>query len=113
VDLTGYDLSSVLWDLGVDNGFKLYANGALVASDNAEGFTFRWEYSGGFAGTLVPGANVIAVALEDHGGFTAFDMQITGDRVPGVPDSGSTVLLLGLTLGGLSCLRTRLAKGVR
>ena len=27
IDLTGVDLSSVLWDLGVDNGFNLYSNG--------------------------------------------------------------------------------------
>lgn len=74
VDLTGIDLSSADWGLGVDNGFKLYANGVLVGSGNAEGYTFRWEYTGGFGTALVPATNVIAVALEDHGGATAFDM---------------------------------------
>lgn len=81
IDLTGIDLSTVLWGLGVDNGFKLYANGTLVASGYAEGYTFRWEYSGGFGSALVPGVNVIAVALEDRGGATAFDMEITGTPV--------------------------------
>ena len=27
---------------------------------------------------LVPGLNIVAVALEDHGGETAFDMAISG-----------------------------------
>ena len=72
IDLTDIDLPSVQWDLGVDNGFKLYANGLLVAQDNAEGYTFRWEYSRDFDGTLVDGVNVIALALEDHGACTDF-----------------------------------------
>lgn len=88
IDLTGIDLSTVTWGLGVDNGFTLYANGGLpVASGNAEGYTFQWEYSGSFGSSLVPGVNVIAVALEDHGGCTAFDMEITGTPVPPVTDS--------------------------
>jgi hypothetical protein len=83
VDLTGFDLSTVHWDLGVDNGFKLYANGILVASATAHGYTFRWEYSGGFGGALVSGVNYIALALDDYGTSTAFDMQITGS--PNLP----------------------------
>ncbi|NQW19435.1 MAG: hypothetical protein HQ477_01740, partial [Chloroflexi bacterium] len=76
IDLSGIDLSTVSWGLGVDNGFKLYANGTLVGSGNAGGWTSRWEYTGGFGTALLPGLNVIAVALEDHGGATAFDMEI-------------------------------------
>ena len=102
LDLTGIDLGSVNWDLGVDNGYKLYINGVLVSSDNAEGFTFRWEYSGAFvSGDLLSGLNVIAVALEDHGGLTAFDMQVTGETEPEqiVPEpSTSALLLAGLAL---------------
>ena len=37
IDLTGFDLDSIRWDLGVDNGYKLYINGTLVSSENAEG----------------------------------------------------------------------------
>jgi hypothetical protein len=79
VDLSCVDLDTLTWNLGADNGFKLYMNGGLVASANAEGYTSQWEYSGNFASVTVNnGINVIAVALEDHGGLTAFDMQILG-----------------------------------
>jgi len=107
VDFTGFSLSSIGWDLGVDNGYKLYLNGALVAGANAEGYTFKWEYSGTFAGAL-PGMNILAVALEDHGGATAFDMQITGDAVA-VPDPVSTLplLLAGLGILGIGRKRSR------
>ncbi|MFZ3136667.1 MAG: hypothetical protein WA126_04645 [Thermodesulfovibrionales bacterium] len=93
LDLTGYDLSTIAWNLGVDNGFKLYVNSNLVYGDNAEGYTHRWEYGGSIPQAfLQPGNNVIAVALEDHGGLTAFDMQITGNQ-SSVPEP-STILLL-------------------
>jgi len=82
VDLTGVDLSDVVWGLGVDNGFKLYANGTLVDSGDASGGTHYWEYSGDFDGDLVPGVNVIAVALKDYGGATAFDMVVAVGSVP-------------------------------
>ena len=101
VNLTGWDLSSIMFHLGVDNGFKLYANGNLVAEKNEEGYTSRWEYVGSInPGDLNSGMNVIAVALEDHGGRTAFDMQLTGERgsVNAVPDGATTALLL---LGGI------------
>jgi hypothetical protein len=82
INFTGYDLSSINYQLGVDNGYKLYVNGHLIASVNEEGYTYRWEYSGQIpAAYLNQGDNIIAVALEDHGGLTAFDMQITGNPI--------------------------------
>ncbi len=108
IDLTGYDPDSVFWNLGVDNGFKLYLNGSLIASDNREGYTSRWEYSGVFGNALLPGVNVLAVALEDHGVATAFDMNVIGDPLPQpVPEPGSMLLLLSGGLGALASLRKR------
>ena len=94
VDLTGFNLGSLHWDLGVDNGFTLFINGTQVAAGNAEGFTSRWEYSGNVSsGLLHSGTNWVAVALEDHGGLTAFDMQLTGTTVP-VPEPETYAMLL-------------------
>ncbi len=104
LDLTLIDLSSLAWDLGVDNGYKLYMNGALVSAANAEGYTNRWEYSGGFGGTANQGINVLAVALEDHGGATAFDMQVTGNErllPPKPPVAAPAPAVLWLIAGGL------------
>ena len=105
VDFTGFDLSSISWNLGVDNGFKLYLNGALISSANEEGYTFKWEYSGAFPAVL-SGTNIVAVALEDHGGLTAFDMQVTGNAVPDVA-STLTLLLTGLGVLGVGYNRSR------
>jgi hypothetical protein len=107
VDFTGFDLSTITWNLGVDNGFKLYLNGSLIDSDNAEGYTSQWEYTGAFGAAAVPGINIVAVALEDHGGLTAFDMEINGTAA--VPDVASTLTLLvtGIGLLGIGYKRSR------
>ncbi len=91
----------------MDNGFKLYIDGLLVASDNAEGFTFRWEYGGSLSAlALAPDVHYVAVALEDHGGATAFDMQITGSHA--VPEPGTvTLIALGMSLAVLGRRRRR------
>ena len=95
IDLSAFDLSTISWSLGVDNGFALYVNGNFVSSDNGEDYTFRWEYGGVFpAEFLVSGLNYVALALEDHGYDTAFDMEI-------VPEPSSAALLaLGLVALG-------------
>ena len=103
-DLNGWDPNSLNWDLGVDNGFKLYLNGVQIAGANAEGYTFRWEYTGAINPLgLQPGINYIAVALEDHGGLTAFDMQITGTQVP----EPASMFLIGAGVLGLATRRLR------
>ena len=99
VDFTGFDVASASWNIGVDNGYKLYVNGTLISQANAEGGTSRWEYTGSFP-ALNNGLNFIALALEDHGGQTAFDMQITaGTAVIPLPAAG-WLLLAGLGLLG-------------
>lgn len=65
-------------ELGVDNGFDFWVNGTFIGGANAEGGTYQWEYTFGVpAAAFVPGFNVIAIQLEDHGGSTAFDMRMT------------------------------------
>ena len=60
IDLTGYDLSSINWYLGVDNGFTLFVNGILIASVYEDGYAYRWEYSGNLSSvTLNQGINII------------------------------------------------------
>lgn len=104
-DTGGFNLGSIRWNLGVDNGFKLYLNGTQVAGTNGEGYTSRWEYTGDFGAYLLPGTNVLAVALEDHGGLTAFDMEVVGT----VPEP-SSFLLLVIGLAGLTGARRRLSR---
>jgi hypothetical protein len=87
----------------VDSGFQLDANRVLIGADNAEGYSFRWEYSGGFGGSLLSGTNVIAAALEDNGVLTAFDMQILATPVP----EPATVIVVCLSLFGIEGLRGR------
>jgi hypothetical protein len=103
LDLTSYDLSTVFWQMAVDNGYKMYLNGALIGSDNQEGYTYAWEYSGTFP-NLFQGVNILALALEDHGVRTAFDMEIVGTPVP----EPGTLTLVGL--GGLALAARRRRK---
>jgi len=97
IDLSDYDLNSINWFLGVDNGYALYINGNLISSGNAEGYTYEWEYSGTIPSQyLVQGNNLVAVALEDHGVLTAFDMKITG--TPNATSSSNSVVITEPTL---------------
>jgi hypothetical protein len=98
----------VFWQLGVDNGYALYINGALVSQDNSEGFTHRWEYTGTTVLSQV-GENFIAVELHDHGGLTWFDMTMDfGTVPPAIPEPQTYALMLaGLALLGAFVCRKR------
>lgn len=50
-----------------------------------------------------PGMNAIAVALEDHGGSTAFDMQVSANAVP-VPGA---LVLCASAIAALGSVRRR------
>jgi gliding motility-associated-like protein len=77
IDLTGFDLSNIHWYIGVDNAYALYLNGTPISSAYNDNYTYRWEYEGVFPPALLhPGNNIIAVALMDNGGLTAFDMMV-------------------------------------
>lgn len=104
MDFTGFDVASASWNIGVDNRYKLFVNGTLISQANVEGGTSRWEYTGSFP-SLNTGLNFIALALEDHGGQTAFDMQITAPTTV-IPLPAAGWLLLG-GLGLLVCLERR------
>ena len=85
-----------------DNGFMVFINGNQVAKENAEGYTFYWEYTLGLSASpfLSPGLNLIQVLAEDHGGATFFDLKLTGDVSP-VPEP-STLVLFAMGIAGLA-----------
>jgi hypothetical protein len=102
VDFSAVIASTAQWFIGVDNGYRMFVNGTQLSVQDAGGYTHRWEYSGGFAGLLNPGLNYIALELDDYGGLTAFDMQITAL----IPLPGAVWLLLS----GLGLLGWRLRR---
>jgi hypothetical protein len=106
LDLTGYDLSSIRVDLGIDNGYTLFSNGQRIISEYAEGYTFRWEYPNREipANSLNAGQNIIGVSLDDNGGLTAFDMQITGIRLN---STGQLLWSTGSTNTGVTVVPTQ------
>jgi hypothetical protein len=91
----------------VDNGYTLYINDNLVNSQNAEGFTFHWEYTDNVGKALFQsGLNWLAVDLEDHGGSTGWDFALLGDDKGLLPvPLPSALLLLSSGLCGLAALR--------
>jgi hypothetical protein len=112
LNLAGFDLNTINWNLGADNGYTLFLNGHQISNNFAEGYTYRWEYSGSFGSSILnSGINYLAVALNDTGGMTAFDMQVTGRHAASqpVPEPSTYGLLGAAGLLGLAVLRRRRA----
>ena len=82
IDLSNYNLSSINWSIGVDNGYSLYLNGVLISSDNQGGPATEWEYIGTFPQILLNlGTNYIALIISDDGaGAASFNMKVTGNK---------------------------------
>lgn len=94
------NLSNIVLNVAVDNGFALFINGGLVAKEMAGGFTSYWEYTYNLDYSFFSqGINYIQVLAEDHGGSTFFDMQLTADFQP-IPEPSTIILMLV----GLACL---------
>jgi PEP-CTERM motif len=112
VDFSGLNLATLHWDIGVDNGYTLYLNGIQISTNIGPNSADRWEYSGDFGGAAVAGNNIIALALNDFSGATAFDMQITADltrQVDPVPaPEPATIALLGMGTALVFASRKRL-----
>jgi hypothetical protein len=115
IDLSGNDLSSIQFNLAIDNDLELFLNGIQV---NLSGLTYNELPGGGGeyyrdgqplpvsgflpSQDLQAGVNTIDVIAVDRGGGTYFDMNITGAAdTPSVPDSGNSALLLA---GSCVCL---------
>ena len=85
------DMTNVVLSVAVDNGFILYIDEVEVASANAGGFTEYWEYTFNLS-DLSAGEHQLAIALDDYGGLTTFDMMLEGEAVP----EPATMAVLGL-----------------
>lgn len=78
-NLSDYNLNTIKFHIGVDNGYELYINGILVSKNSAPFYTKRWEYEGMIpASFLKREDNIIAIIITDDGDLATFDMQLTG-----------------------------------
>lgn len=119
-DLSNFDLNTVEWKIAVDNGYKFYVNGHLIGNDFQEGYTYFWEYQG-----VIPRAylneknNVFEYELEDTGGLSVFETQLTatpfytilwstGATTPtiNVTPSETTTYWVDVTTNGNTCRKS-------
>jgi hypothetical protein len=97
----GAGIDGAVLNIAIDNGYTLFLDGVQIDSQYAEGYTNRWEYSVAL-GDLSAGVHTLALQLDDNGGVTAFDAELTGTEA--VPEP-ATMAALGM--GALALLRRR------
>lgn len=93
---------NLILNVASDNGFIIFINGTKVANINEEGYTSYWEYTLSVPSALIiNGINTVSVFAEDHGGYTFFDMQLTGDYTPSSVPEPSILAFIGIGIAGL------------
>ena len=93
----GAGVTNVSASLGVDNGIYVWLDGVFQFGALAPGGASAGEYNVNLGD--LSGTHFLQILREDHGGFTDYDISVTGDARP-VPEP-STLLLLGAGLFGL------------
>ena len=79
IDLSNIDLSSLNWNIAVDNGYVLYINGTPISSEYEGGPAIEWEYTGIIpSNLLISGLNNFALTLSDDGTASGFNFLVTG-----------------------------------
>jgi hypothetical protein len=97
-------LSDVQLSIGVDNGILAWLNGVYVGGALRPGGAPAGEHLFDL-GDLAAGTHYLQLLREDHGGVTGYNIELTGTERSSLPDAGSSMVLFGLALAGLSFYR--------
>lgn len=105
--------TNVVGNFGVDNGIFAWLDGVYIGGARRAGGVSLGEHIFSI-GDLAAGTHHLQLLLEDHGSANGYAVQITADTfIPGpppnsVPDSSSTLVLLGSALVAVAAFRRRL-----
>ncbi|MEM9810465.1 MAG: VPLPA-CTERM sorting domain-containing protein [Pseudomonadota bacterium] len=95
------DFTNAVASIGVDNGVFVWLNGSFIGGELAPGGAPVGEYSFSL-GDIGMGTHYLAVLLEDHGGATGFNLEVTADAVrdmdPIPLPAGAVLFASGLAL---------------
>lgn len=99
-------LTDVIASVGVDNGVFVWIDGVFVGGQMQPGTAIPGEYMFDL-GSLGVGTHYLAFLLEDHGGATGFDLEVTAEVGQEVP------LPFGALLFGTGLVAFRLKRAKR